>query len=231
MPERRTITWQRGIEQERVDWFVHKWCVFCIAYPEPADEAVRFYDRWAIENNRDYVEREDVAVANTFQARTPWGKWQPSLGAINQALAQIDVKWGLFDPLPEEIWLQRRMQVQALFEAAMRGGIGYASGTKVLHLKRPNLIPICDSVIVRRLAVQTRGNTYPAVAISCMEELRKIGMSGQNRAVLGEAKNYVAGILGSESAYAHATDVRILDAVLWSDTGERRRYWPLLGWE
>jgi hypothetical protein len=50
-------------------------------------------------------------------------------------------------------------------------GIGISRATKVLHIKRPRLVPVCDSYVLRLMGIP--GDTG-ASAVALIEHLRSL---------------------------------------------------------
>ncbi len=110
-------------------------------------------------------------------------------------------------------------------------GIAIGVATKVLHLKRPELVPICDSVVMGRLISCANSTKSVARAMKCIEKFRDIGMQEGNRAVLKTAQGFLREKLPPGNAHREMSLVKILDSVLWFDTSERLPYFDLLGWK
>jgi len=246
-----TIEWQRPDGQtDRITHFVKKICTFCIAYPDPPppteednldrrsqkeEKRRKFYDRFSsispVEHPHSITE-EDITVANGFGARTSKETWHKhNLLAHLAELETLDPNWDLFENVGEEVWQSRKRALRNVLERVMGengSGIAMSSGTKVLHLKRPKLIPICDSVVVARIAGRSLRGTKVEQTIECINIIRKIGQN--NIEEIETAADHLRS-LGEENAYSHISPLRILDAVLWFDTEARRQHWSLLGWD
>jgi hypothetical protein len=108
--------------------------------------------------------------------------------------------------------------VRGRIESALRGFIGetgvrrgLAVATKVLHVKRPALIPICDSYTVAMLGV-------PLKPDAGKEERVSAGLWACDvvRQAVQENATELAAICGylTEQSYPR-TPVRVLDALLW----------------
>ena len=116
------------------------------------------YDAWvatSAEPNRITV--EDVAAVNrTMAARTSYKYWTPLTDVAADApwLAVLDPAWDLY-AMPEAEWLGHvvHRSLGEAFKEVMRPHLGPAVTTKVLHAKRPRLIPICDSYVARTMGV------------------------------------------------------------------------------
>jgi hypothetical protein len=226
-----SISWVReGDKKETINHFVEKLCSFFIAWPDSGrDGAPYFYDRWSSDpnNDPDEIAENDISAANRLAARTSWKYWSESAKVLSRILVDLPPNEDLFDP---DVWADRRATVEAFYDKAMSTrGIGYAGASKVLHLKRPQLIPICDSVIVKFLFCGDSLSKLSdlKVAMKCTDEVQRIGL--ENRDALAKAQTYLTR-LPPDDAYSNLTRVRILDMVLWS-TNSFEKYWKLLGWD
>jgi hypothetical protein len=74
--------------------------------------------------------------------------------------------------------------------------------TKVLHLKRPHLFPVLDSLVAQQIG----GVGRPAMEL--MDHIRAVGRANQEALLLIDASLDEVGI--------RRTAVRILDALLWA---------------
>lgn len=161
-----------------------------------------------------------VAINSTMRARSPHSAWE-SLTTVS-------------DPLPWLVAIPRRAHlftmsatewstIGPVLERALTVTIGpyrnLSVATKVLHLKRPHLFPVLDRLVIEQIGGVGRTpmvllNHLRAIGIANIDALHQIDVSLRN-----------SGIIRS--------DVRILDALLWSshptagigqqlDTWERR---------
>ena len=116
-----------------------------------------------------------VAINSTMGARSPHSDWATVIrrGVLTE-LKAIDVRWDLFST-PDEIWVRRPIgdRVAALLDAVMSKGIGLARATKVLHIKRPHLIPICDSYVLRLMGLPGENGASVAALITHLRNVRE----------------------------------------------------------
>jgi hypothetical protein len=99
-------------------------------------------------------------------------------------------------------------RVAALLHAVMgRPGIGPARASKVLHLKRPTLIPVCDSRVLLVLGI---AQTEDDAILTVLRYLRGEGrrLEEQLKALQGRLAQ-----LG-----LHRPLIRILEVLLWQST-------------
>jgi hypothetical protein len=131
-------------------------------------------------------------------------------------LKVIDATWDVFTT-PDKVWANQPIgeRVAALLDAVMGKGIGLARATKVLHIKRPRLIPVCDSYVLRLMGIPGEDG---ASAAALIEHLRNLRVELLPRLVELREKLLERGY--------DRTLLRIADALIWSsypDTSLKRR--------
>ena len=213
------VTPENG-EQESIPRFLEMLCGFCLCYSD--DSSPDFPDRvaWSgqFRDDPDEIIEIDIqamkrlGVARNLQRSVA----EELLGnvIIQNAIGEISHEWYLFD-LPHD-WAE--MEVGSRVLSAINTimdvhGAGLAVATKLLYLKRPKLIPICDSLIVQRL-LGVKSST-PQVGMRCIECIRKIGIG--NLDVLDAAIAHLQDRLPVGAAYHNLSSVRVLEAVIWFD--------------
>ena len=172
--------------------------------------------------NRDLISLDDVALINrTMGARSSYSNWNrlfkrgtiPRLRAIKP---EIDV----FLTSDRE-WTQQHVadNLASVFALVIGKGIGIAVATKVLHLKRPRLIPVCDSYVLRLMGIPGQNAGSGVALVECLRTLRT-----QWTAPLQQLQRSL------RNRGYDRTLVRIADAVMWSalDT-EQSRLSPSVG--
>jgi hypothetical protein len=115
-----------------------------------------------------------VAINTTMGARSPHADWAAVIArGVLPELAAIDVTWDLFST-PDEIWAKQPVgeRVAAVLDAVTGKGIGLARATKVLHIKRPRLIPVCDSYVLRLMGMPGEDGTSAAALVEHLRNLR-----------------------------------------------------------
>src|SRR5260370_20958649 len=93
---------------------------------------------------------EDVrAINTTMGARSPRSDWARLIkrGDLHQ-LEAIGRDIDLFRA-SDKRWNDEQVsaKLETLFKVVIGSGIGIARATKMLHIKRPMLIPVCDSYV------------------------------------------------------------------------------------
>lgn len=148
---------------------------------------------------------EDRRLANRIAARMSVTTWAPVVG---RPLAE-SYDWHLLDMSDLE-WQRRSGAVhEVLAGLLIHPGIGVARLTKALHRKRPDLIPICDSVVLRALGVRPTGRAD--VIVACMDRFRRVGL--ERRSTLQMLRRL------SKQLQAEMTELRILELLHWVQFG------------
>lgn len=183
----------------------------------------RSYDATTLTTDRDRFEDVDVTALNaTMAARTGHAWWT---GLFTQGpspiLARLGKEWDLLEATPEQWEREAMARNVADAIATMRGPHRQlAVITKMLHLKRPALVPVIDSLVIQQIGGRGRSD------VQVLEHIRKVGRS--NLDALLQIQAHLRGILGYDQAPIERTTVRIFDALLWS-THPASVLYPLLG--
>jgi hypothetical protein len=173
---------------------------------DPSSSGALAYDSLAGAGDPNRISRADVVAINTSMAarsrHTAWVDVVDLEGPLPW-LAEIQPSWNLFTLTPDE-WEQ--MECTSLLSTALARIVGpyrgISVGTKVLHLKRPALIPVLDSLVLQQL-----GASPSAPPISVLLHLREQGRA--NLRQLEEIATQLAGQGFTRSL------VRILEALIW----------------
>ena len=160
---------------------------------------------------------DDVSAVNqTMVARTPHKCWTDFTEATRDEpwLTALDPEWGLYS-MPETEWLQHvvHKHLGVAFKAVIGPYRRPAVATKVLHIKRPRLIPVCDSYVARIMGVELWDS---AGLLGLVTHLREQGQVNLDGLLKIQARLSEIGI--------DRTLVRILDALLWMRGNERGEY-------
>jgi hypothetical protein len=94
--------------------------------------------------------------------------------------------------------------------------------TKVLHIKRPQLIPVLDSLVAEQIGA--RAGEDLSTWVETVERVRAVG-----RANLDELRAIQEHL--RSNGISDRTLVRILDALLWTSSPGSYLYARLMGWE
>ena len=170
----------------------------------------RSYDTYVIEGASppDKLTDADVSAINkTMGARSPHGDWAnlikrgdlPELAAIGRNL-------DLFQT-PDTVWAKERAPIRlaALFRVVIGKGIGIARATKVLHIKRPALIPVCDSYVLGLMGIPNVGADSGVALVEHLRAVRK-----ELLPILLDIQERL------RQRGCDRTLVRIVDSLLWS---------------
>lgn len=169
------------------------------------------YDAWvrAPNNLKNAFTPEDLTAINTtMRARTAAKHWEAfTAGDDLPLLVALDQHWDLIE-MPSKDW-------RASFcEDRLRDALHQLDGpyrrasviTKLLHLKRPQLVPICDSYVAKSMGI----TAWDAEStLSLILAIREMGLA--NHDALLKISSRLASI-GFERSL-----VRILDVLLWFD--------------
>jgi Family of unknown function (DUF6308) len=162
------------------------------------------YDDLAGHGERDRITRSDVVAINTtMRARSPHTAWDSLINDSRPLpwLAGLDPAWDLVTT-SDELWQSSvRTRVDEALVAATGPGRGISVGSKVLHLKRPGMFPVLDSLVLQQLGV-----TESVPMIRVVEHLRAEGT--RNLAALREVQAAIAP--------RQRSLVRLLDIILWA---------------
>lgn len=163
------------------------------------------YDDLAGAGDPDHITTDDiVAINRTMRARSPHAVWEAVTAAEATMgwLVAIDQSWDLV-ALEEETWeTKARPAIQSALEIMVATGRGLSVATKLLHLKRPRMFPVLDSLVLQQLGV-----TDSVSAIDVVKHLRSEG--GRN----------LEGLLDIQAVIApryRRSLVRIMDVLLWA---------------
>ena len=197
---------------------------------DPSAVGANSYDTWIDKTQadpgcRDRVIDGDVTAVNaTMAARTSHAAWAEVISSTDWSwLETIDPRWDLFEtPEADVDWATVAGRLAAAFDATKRPGLGFAVVTKVLHIKRPRLVPVMDSVVIDQIGA--RVSVDVATWVAAIGQVRAVGRSNLNelRAVCDHLR---------EKGIADRSLVRILDALLWVSSPGSGLFSSLTGWE
>lgn len=220
----RTIKWKAPDGRpDQISHFVEKLCAFCIR--NPYDGSEHFPETVAKGNagrncqDANLITDIDFAAMNRLHARAGPEVWQAIQEAwqeneIDDLLGDVQRNWRLFTMADWRWKGEARPAIEKLISACCDiRGIQASVATKLLWIKRPHLIPICDGKVRGRLGC-TKGNQVHR-AMTTIDRLRKIGRDPHNKRILNAAKAYVSDRLPGTKPYTWIPPVRILEAVIW----------------
>jgi hypothetical protein len=179
-----------------------------------SDESIG-YDRWIEHSPPDRVVPEDISVLNRFmRARTSLRHWDDACSDPHPTwLAAIDPAWDAA-AVSESDWatLQITDRLETAFLALCGPYRGLSIASKVLHLKRPNLIPLLDALVVEQLGMPISSQATSRVKARAAAKIIT-HIAAQARANAPEL-----GVLQDElqDAGIHRSAIRLLDILIWA---------------
>ena len=172
------------------------------------------YDSIAVEQD-DRLSEGDIRLANKIVARIPGSVIKDLMqrsAEVNDSLSKLPANLTLSAPSEAIPW----DALGSLFQSVIAKNVRLARATKILHMKRPNLIPILDSVVVDNY-------TWPlALAIDSSVAHRPEPLQGVEYCMI--IKTDLDANMGAltrmrarlEDAGIRLSLVRILDILLWT---------------
>jgi hypothetical protein len=162
------------------------------------------YDQQVGKGDPERITTADiVAINTTMRARSPHSAWEVLTTGPDPLpwLAAIPTDATLFDASDGQ-WTTLRPALEAALAAAVAPYRNLSVATKVLHLKRPQLFPVLDSLVLQQVGATGRAPT------AVLDHLRGIGRA--NRSALSVIRASL------EKSAISRSQVRILDALLWA---------------
>lgn len=194
---------------------------------DPSSVAVGSYDSLAGTTRADRIERQDVEALNrTMRARTPHAAWEQLLASQLPWLEAIPSNLDLIAASEDE-WASCGGEnlVDRAVSACLGPGRGVSVATKMLHLKRPRLFPVIDSLVVQMLGMTAFHEApIPARVVKAHQLIIHLRTEGRRNL---ETLRLLQDRLNDEGKSRSL--VRILDALLWlshpaAGTGFRRSF-------
>jgi hypothetical protein len=116
-----------------------------------------------------------VAINRTMRARSSHTRWMAVIerGDLPE-LASVDPGWDAF-LTPDDEWEQAEVlgRIASLVDAILGPGVGVSVATKALHIKRPALIPICDSYVLQLMGIPGITGASAAALIQHLRDTRE----------------------------------------------------------
>jgi hypothetical protein len=169
------------------------------------------YDTWVLSGRSpaNRIIADDITAINrTMGARSKVEAWAELTNMSDDIpeLAVLDRSWDLFT-MSDQAWSAYacRDAICRLLERILGPWRSLSVTTKVLHAKRPRLIPVLDSYVVQVLGGSEASARVGADLIAHLREQGRVNLS-----TLGAIQERLA------DAGIQRTAVRIMDALLWS---------------
>lgn len=169
------------------------------------------YDQQVGKTDPNRITTADVVAINTtMRARSPHTAWERLTSQLEPQpwLQAIPIDASLFG-LDDPSWAELRASVEAALEVSVGPYRNLSVATKVLHLKRPNLFPVLDSLVLQQL-----GGMGPK-PMRAMDHLRSQGLANLD-ALAGIQAALERLRMPDTGEPIIRSRVRILDALLWS---------------
>jgi hypothetical protein len=141
-----------------------------------------------------------------MSARSPHADWAGLTSRkVLPELAAVSPSWNVFLS-SQNLWSAEFVpeRLLALFASVLRKGVGISRATKVLHMKRPHLIPVCDSYVLRSMGITGEDG---AASVALIEHLRD-----QRKELMPLLQDLQSRL---RNAGHERTLVRIMDALIW----------------
>lgn len=142
---------------------------------DPSAHGPKAYDTLIRSSKPDRIETSDISAINaTMAARTPLYRWQDLIALDRPAwLMELDPSWALFE-LTDGDWTARHVEskIASALAAMIAPGRRLSVVTKVLHMKRPALIPVCDRLVLEQLGAPANVDHDPAAAAAFIGHVR-----------------------------------------------------------
>jgi hypothetical protein len=177
---------------------------------DPSAVGPKAYDHLVVASRSDRITEEDVhAINGTMAARSRLQAWQEFISAGPVPwLAALDPAWDLLQ-LAETDW--RDLAVEQRLEDAFRATFGryrrLAVVTKVLYMKRPRLVPVCDSFVLHQLGARPGTDGDPQRSAAFIGHLRREGQG--NLDALGAIQDEL------RHNGVPPSPLRIFEALIW----------------
>lgn len=165
---------------------------------------LKAYDHQVGKTDPSRITTDDiVAINTTMRARSPHSAWESLTADVEPLpwLAAIPTGASLFR-MTDPVWRGLRPELEVALAFAIAPYRNLSVFTKVLHLKRPSLFPVLDSLVIQQIG----GVGRPAIKL--LDHLRSVGRTNLKALTTISAALTAVSIL--------RTEVRILDALLWS---------------
>jgi len=183
------------------------------------------YDRKAGAQARQWpnrITRDDLRAANRdMRARSAVAAWD------QRALLEEDLPEIAALPRDEDLvevapatWREVRPLVRRAYQRICGPRVGAVAASKVLYLKRPRLVAICDSFVEKALGIRGHADQTTRV-MQLTERIRSLGTREETLRLLNRLSTRL-GQVTIEGSRIELSNTRILDILLW--TSEQPQY-------
>jgi hypothetical protein len=169
------------------------------------------YDAYTAQTPPNRIEQADVDRINgPMRARSKSETWEDlfAVPALDW-LAALDTSWDLL--MAPQQWQAAKPTLKAALIGITAPGRNVSVATKMLHLKRPNLFPVLDALVVEGIAGRYYTGRFPDKradrSLELIEHLRQQALT--SRGPLEQIQTRLAAV------DLPRTLTRILDGLLW----------------
>ena len=179
-----------------------------------SDESIG-YDQWAEVSPPDRVVPEDISALNRFmRARTSYSRWESVIADPAPAwLNAISPEWDVAS-LSEHQWQHEQvgLRLDEAFAAICGPYRGLSIASKVLHLKRPRLVPLLDALVVEQLGQPVSANASGSEkAHAAAQIITHIAAQARaNASALTELQTQL------EAEGIRRSVIRLIDILIWA---------------
>jgi hypothetical protein len=179
-----------------------------------SDESIG-YDNWVEKSPPDRVVQEDISAVNRFmRARSGHRHWEAVIRDNAPTwLAAINPEWDAVSTSEHE-WHQLQIgpRLEEAFAAMCGPYRGLSIVSKVLHLKRPRLVPLLDALVIEQLGQPVSAtSTGPVKARAAAQIITHLaGQARANRTAVTELQDE----LHADGIYRSA--IRLMDILIWA---------------
>ena len=180
------------------------------------DFSYKSYDSVAVPLDNT-IREDEIRLANRMVARMGESvvfQFLDQASCVGKVLARIPAQRQIWDESDDEIWAA----LSDLLRCVVGPGIGLPRATKVLHKKRPNLIPILDGVVMKyaEKAARAKGQILPS-------DIPERGAAAIR--VLREDVVRNLPLLTDLGRETKLSPVRVLDILVWAWEGGYQPIW------
>lgn len=182
---------------------------------DPSAHGPKAYDTLIRSSKPDRIETSDISAINaTMAARTPLYRWQDLIALDRPGwLTEVHPSWSLFE-LTDGDWASLHVEARIVdaLAAMIAPGRRLSVVTKVLHMKRPALVPVCDRLVLDQLGAPANVDHDPVAAAEFIGHVRR------------EGRRNIDGLRAVQERLAAegraASLVRIFEALVWQSHPE-----------
>ena len=154
------------------------------------------------------ITEKDIKLGNIMGARFGKQYWH---GLINKDISIIPYNVDLIT-MDSKNWALCKQTIKDPVQNLLKlPGVACAVLTKVIHRKRPNLIPVCDAVIVEDILSVNTSNKDANTILTIMDKLRDVGQ--KNKRNLQQIRDFLV----NKNKLPDLSDLRMLEILYWME--------------